>query len=104
MNWFYNTVQPRKGRLFAELKIYIIKAFPIRTIDFSNPDDVAKHDRMVSLVTDMLALNKRLHETESPSTKKSIEAQIAHTDRAIDELVYELYDLTPEEIAIVEGE
>jgi len=35
-------------------------------------------------------------------TRKSIEAQIAHTDRAIDELVYDLYDLTDEEIAIVE--
>ena len=29
--------------------------------------------------------------------------QIIVTDRQIDELVYELYDLTPEEIAVVEG-
>ena len=75
---------------------------PIRTIDFSNADDVAKHDRMVSLVSDMLELNKRLRETESPSTRKSIEAQIAHTDRTIDKLVYDLYGLTEEEIKIVE--
>jgi hypothetical protein len=29
--------------------------------------------------------------------------QLAATDRAIDTLVYQLYDLTPAEIAIVEG-
>jgi hypothetical protein len=31
-----------------------------------------------------------------------LEAQIAATDRQIDNLVYELYGLTPEEIKIVE--
>ena len=33
---------------------------------------------------------------------KSLETQIAATDRQIDGLVYELYGLTPAEIAIVE--
>jgi hypothetical protein len=32
-----------------------------------------------------------------------IQRQIDATDRQIDKLVYELYGLTPEEIAIVEG-
>ncbi len=31
------------------------------------------------------------------------EAQLAATDRQIDRLVYELYNLTEEEIALVEG-
>jgi hypothetical protein len=31
-----------------------------------------------------------------------MQRQIIATDRQIDELVYELYDLTPEEIAVVE--
>jgi hypothetical protein len=30
--------------------------------------------------------------------------KIAITDRQIDELVYELYDLTPDEIAVAEGQ
>jgi len=92
---------PDKGGRLTQQWVHL-KNLPIRTIDFDNPEDVALHDRMVSLVEDMLALNKRLHETESPSTRKSIEAQIAHTDRKIDELVYDLYDLNDDEIAIVE--
>jgi len=34
--------------------------------------------------------------------RERLQRQIAATDQAIDELVYELYDLTCEEIAIVE--
>jgi hypothetical protein len=34
---------------------------------------------------------------------RAIERQITATDRQIDELVYELYGLTGEEIRIVEG-
>ncbi len=82
----------------------IMRSLPIRTIDFDNPEDVAKHDRMVALVEDMLALNKRLHETESPSTRKSIEAQIAHTDNKIDLLVYKLYDLIYDEVLVIDPE
>ena len=41
---------------------------------------------------------------ESPSIQDTIQAQIAHTDRVIDKLVYGLYGLTEDEIGIVEGE
>jgi len=34
---------------------------------------------------------------------EKIKAQIAHTDKTIDKLVYDLYDLTEDEIKIVEG-
>ena len=36
--------------------------------------------------------------------KEMIQRQIAATDKEIDRLVYDLYGLTPDEIAIVEGE
>jgi hypothetical protein len=36
--------------------------------------------------------------------KTAIEHQIAAIDRQIDQLVYELYELTKEEVRIVEGE
>ncbi len=36
--------------------------------------------------------------------REPIERQVAATDKKIDELVYQLYGLTEEEIKIVEGE
>lgn len=38
-----------------------------------------------------------------PATSNPTSSQIDATDRQIDKLVYELYGLTEEEIAVVEG-
>ncbi len=51
----------------------------------------------------MLALHKRLAAAKSDADKKRIQRAIDATDRKIDNLVYELYGLTAEEIRIVEG-
>ena len=81
-----------------------IQQIPIKFIDFSIASEKAKHDRIVSLVEQMLSLHKRLTDAKMASDKKTIEQQIKVTDHQIDHLVYELYELTPEEIAIVEDE
>jgi hypothetical protein len=57
---------------------------------------------MVELVEQMLGLNKQLAESKEPQTKTVLQRQIETTDRQIDRLVYELYELTEEEIKIVE--
>ena len=73
------------------------------TIDFSDPEDVARHDRVVELVGRMLSLHERLAEAKIARERTVIGHQIEATDRQIDRLVYELYGLTDEEIGIVEG-
>ena len=80
-----------------------IEQLPIRTINFSDPADKARHDRMVALVTQMLDLNKKLQDARLEQDKTLLSRQIEATDAAIDNLVYELYGLTAEEIGIVEG-
>ena len=79
------------------------RELPIRTINFADPADVARHDRMVALVTQMLDLHERLAAEGVPHEKAALQRRIEMTDRQIDGLVYELYALTPEEIAVVEG-
>jgi type II restriction/modification system DNA methylase subunit YeeA len=52
----------------------------------------------------MLKLNKKLapiRNTHSDECDELVK-EIKKTDREIDEIVYKLYELTPEEIAIVE--
>ncbi len=48
-------------------------------------------------------MNKKKAAEKNPNIHDQLETQISATDRQIDRLVYELYALTPEEIAIVEG-
>jgi hypothetical protein len=57
---------------------------------------------MVDLVERMLSLHEGLAEAKIEGERSIIQHQIDATDRQIDQLVYELYGLTDEEIAIVE--
>lgn len=81
-----------------------VGTLPIRTIDFSDPADAARHARMVELVNRMLELHRHLAAARTEADRELYSRQITATDREIDALVYELYGLTEEEIKIVEGE
>jgi hypothetical protein len=50
----------------------------------------------------MLAFHQHLFSAKTPGEKTSLERQITATDTQIDQLVYELYGLTDDEIKIVE--
>ena len=103
LTWFYRCMNPEAGEALAEVKRQNVAALPIRPIDFTNPADVKKHDRMVSLVDRMLALVPKRRAEANPQAASQLDAQISATDRQIDRLVYDLYGLTEEEIALVEG-
>lgn len=72
-----------------------IEQLPIRTINFSDPTDKTRHDRLVELVERMLGMHKRLTDARVPHGRTILQQQI-------DSLVYELYGLTEEEIKMVE--
>jgi len=91
------------GGYFAANKQYI-EQLPICPINFSYPAKKSRHDKMVSLVEQMLALHKKLAATKNEHDKTALQRQIDATDKQIDTLVYELYELTEDEIKIVEGE
>jgi len=60
--------------------------------------------RIVSLVDQMLALQKKLHEGKpTGNEKETIERQIKNVDYEIDQEIYKLYGLAKEEIGIVEN-
>ena len=80
-----------------------IERLPFRPISFSDSTDKARHDRMVALVHSMVALHNHLAAAKSEAQKTVVQRQIDATDAEIDRLVYDLYGLTAEEIAIVEA-
>ena len=50
----------------------------------------------------MKALTPKLRAAKTDSEKATLQNAVTATNRQIDQLVYELYGLTPEEIALVE--
>ena len=104
VNFFlFRTILPKLRGDFYEPSYVFFKDFPIRTIDFTNPDERAQHDKLVALVDTMLELQKKYHEARMEPDKELYERQIKTVDAQIDGLVYDLYGLTGEEIKVVGG-
>jgi hypothetical protein len=80
-----------------------MKAIPVpsqKKLELEKKTNLSKIEQLVEC---MLELNQKLAVTPEGRCRAVLEAQIATTDREIDKLVYDLYDLTPDEIEIVEG-
>lgn len=76
---------------------------PIVSLDLRKATDRIRHDRLIALVDKMLALTPKLHAATGDHERSTLQNAVTATDRQIDQLVYELYALTPEEIAFVES-
>ena len=97
ISWFYvNTSMIAQKDDFPQVHISALRSITIASAD------KARHNRMVELVEAMLKLHKDLLTAKTNHEKSLIQRQIAATDKQIDQLVYELYDLTEKEIRIVE--
>src|SRR6266853_3720933 len=74
-----------------------IEAVTIHTLDLTNTLERVQHDRFVQLVDQMLKAKQQLASARTERDQTFYESKCATLDRQIDNLVYELYDLTPEE-------
>ncbi len=104
LDWYLHKVSMRAYQTaYMYVKKYI-EQLPIRRINFDDPADVAQHDRMVEMVEEMLRLQKEHAQADAlkEDRRHDLARQIEQLDAQIDALVYELYGLTEEEIAIIE--
>ena len=79
---------------------------PLRqlNINFTNPEGIAPHDKLVALVDDsMLELQRKHHDARMAREKEIYERQITIVDTQIDRLVYDLYGLTEEDVTVMEA-
>jgi hypothetical protein len=65
--------------------------------------DDTRQSKIIHLVQEMLAFSDRLSSVRTDHEKTALQRQIDAVDKQIDQLVYELYGLTEEEIGIVEA-
>jgi len=103
-NFLFSNISSEIRGGFYRWKRQYMSSLPIRQINFSNSTDKIKHDQIVELVNRMLLSNKKLSSARTPQEKNLIQRQIEMMDRQINQLIYELYDLTAEEIKIIESE
>ncbi len=76
--------------------------FPIPAMHFVKEADEIRHQRLVDLVEQMLASKQAWAASQTEKDKTYYNDKCKALDKQIDAQVYELYDLTAKEIAIVE--
>ena len=80
-----------------------LKSLPFRQIDFSDAKERAAHDTLAAKAEAMLDAKKELAQVKTDRDKTYYENKCETLGRQINALVYELYGLTPDEIALVEA-
>lgn len=90
-NWFYKNGKKRGAGV--DIGVQKLRQFPIKNIDNN------KQKPFIKLVNTILTTTESEDYTEKPQKQAKTKA----LESEIDQLVYNLYDLTPEEIKIVEG-
>ncbi|MGD0173312.1 MAG: TaqI-like C-terminal specificity domain-containing protein [Anaerolineales bacterium] len=85
-------------KIFPKIVIKNLREFP-----FPRFTSKLQNDRLSDATDQMLALQKRKATTKDAADKERLQRLIDSTDQKIDSIVYELYKLTPEKVAIAEG-
>ncbi|ADK30556.1 endonuclease-methyltransferase fusion protein type IIG, BpmI [Brachyspira pilosicoli 95/1000] len=93
---FYSNIQ--LGSAGFQYRKDSIEPFPI-----PEPDKDTE-SKLVNLVDSIIDLNKKLSSEKNPNTIEMLNTRIQAVDAAIDKIVYSLYNLTDDEIRVIEGE
>jgi len=95
--YYVNKIVHQYGFTGFRLSNQYVEIMPIPSITSANATIVKQIEELVDKI---LAAKKHA----STSSASNPQADTSHLEREIDELVYKLYDLTEEEVGIVEGD
>ena len=102
LRWYFPFVSaPFRGGWMSANRQFLSQ-LPYNPIDFKKPADKTRHDKIVSLVEQMLLAKNHLTAAQSDKDKDFYENKCDALDRQINALVYELYGLSEAEKKIVE--
>ena len=80
-----------------------LKGVDLVKIPIRLPSSLQQEQKIISLVNQMLELQKQFHDDKiAGNEKERLKQQINNIDYEIDQEIYKLYELTDEEIKIVE--
>jgi hypothetical protein len=92
MHFYYKSISLETGRVMAQTDIETIDSLPIKRIGLPN------QKLLIDKVKKILIFTKSKDYLQNPRKQ----AEVKDLEAEIDQLIYKLYDLTPEEIKIVE--
>jgi hypothetical protein len=101
INYYYNKFLKSTKKVFSEIQARQIGQLPFPTINFKDKGEKAMHDDVVKLVEQLLILNEGKSDLKLQTKINQRQGKIDYCENRINDLVYQLYGLTEEEIKIV---
>ena len=98
--FYFRKKYNRQDKTFPEIRIYELASLPIKYNDINSKPLRLEIEKFVD---QLLLLNQEKAETKLETKISQIESKIDYCENRINEIVYQLYGLTEEEIKIVEG-
>ncbi len=99
-HYLFEKYLPKLRGGFYEPSYVFLKDFPIKKIEGKDKNEKAEIEK---LVNQLLQLNQQKAETKLATQVSELQGKIDFCESRINEIVYQLYELTPDEIKIVEG-
>lgn len=96
-------VREAEQRTFPQVKLGPLGALPIRQLRLDIEEEKEQHDRLVDMVAAMLDTKRALMGASDETRRADLRARIEDLDARLDAEVFQLYDLTDDEIANVES-
>ena len=95
--WYFKGVSPNLGGSGFRYQKVFVEQIPIIIAPLET------QNKLIKFTDDLMELNKELAACKIPNKEKLLKLQINKIEEKVDRLVYELYDLTDDEIEIVES-
>lgn len=99
----YRFLSLEEGRVLAQVKPTVLANLPIRTLNLSKSTEKAQYDRLIVLVDKMMGLMPSLRVARTESERAMLQNAVDATNHQINQLIFELYGLSEDEIKIVEA-
>jgi hypothetical protein len=102
LNWYYHMLNPEVGEALAEIKKTNVAQLPVVAVGPNGNVKPLHHDQMVELVTKLIDAHRKLDSAKTEADKTVWERLCASLEDKIDALVFKIYDLTADDISVVD--
>ena len=103
LEWMVKQTSTQMRGGYFSFESRFIAPLPIPKLNLRKPADRQQYDAVVTLAEQLLAGYAAVRLLTLSTAREQAQARLRHMERRLDGLVYALYGLTAEEIALVEG-
>jgi hypothetical protein len=101
--FLYRLTTMESGRALAQVKPTVLTELPIRFTDKKSKADISLHEEIIRNIDSLLVLYPEILESRLQTKTEQLEKRVEHHISKIDVAVYKLYDLTEEEIKLIDS-